>query len=278
MEIGKEARKTVLITGSSTGIGRATALHFQRKGWNVAATMRSPEKEKELAQLPNMVCPKLDVVDSASVQSAIREVVQKFGSIDVLVNNAGYGLSGPFEGMTESQINRQFETNVFGLMRVIRTVIPHFRAKKSGVIINISSIGGRVAFPFYSVYHATKWAVEGFTESLRFELEPFGIRVKLVEPGAIKTDFYNRSSDSSVLASPADYKDLTDVAFANMNRVGDAGALPEEVAAVIFKAATSTNTKLRYPVGKDAKPMLFFRPFLSDGLFASVVRSQVFKK
>lgn len=271
------ASKTVLITGSSTGIGRAAAIHFQKQGWNVAATMRTPNREKELQKLPGVICPALDVTDPNSIASALAETMERFGSIDAIVNNAGYGLTGPFEGVSEEQVRRQFETNVFGLMRMTKAILPHFRERKAGVILNVSSMGGRVVFPFYSIYHATKWAVEGFTESLRFEVEPLGIRLKIIEPGAIKTDFYDRSGDSTLSASPKAYQKWTDIGFKNMNAVGAKGAPPEAVARVIFRAATDNSSRLRYPVGSDAKSLLFIRKLMTDGMFAAVVNSQVFK-
>ena len=174
-------KKTVLITGSSSGIGRAAAKLFQKKGWNVAATMRSPQKEKELTNLENVICPQLDVMKVETIRQAVEETKQKFGEINAVVNNAGYGLVGPFEAATQEQIQRQFSTNVFGLMNVTGEVIPYFRERKQGIIANIASIGGRVTFPLYSLYHGTKWAVEGFSESLQHELKPFNIKIKIIE-------------------------------------------------------------------------------------------------
>lgn len=270
--------KTVLITGSSTGIGRAAAILFQKKGWNVIASMRNPDKETELLKHPNVFCARLDVTSAESVSEAIQKSIQRFGKIDVVVNNAGYGLTGPFEGVTEAQIYKQFETNVFGLMRVVRTVLPYFREQKSGTIINVSSIGGRIVFPYYSLYHASKWAVEGFTESLRFEVEPLGIKVRLVEPGPIKTDFYDRSGDSGLKTAPDDYQQLATLAMKNMDQEGDQGSPPEKVAEVIYRAATHPGYRLRFPAGKLAHPILLFRRFAPDGVFAKAVRGLVFRK
>lgn len=187
--------KTILITGSSSGIGRATALYFATKGWNVAATMRSPQREFELAKLPNVKVYPLDVTRPETIKEAVAAAISDFGGIDVVVNNAGYGGVGIFEAASQEQIERQFGTNVFGVMNVIREILPHFRERKGGTIINVTSVGGIITFPIYSVYHATKWAVEGFAESLQYELKPFNIKVKNIEPGAIKTDFYDRSQD-----------------------------------------------------------------------------------
>jgi len=272
------SRKTVLITGSSTGIGRATAEYFQQQGWNVAASMRTPDKETTLNKLPNVICPSLDVTKTDSIALAIKKTQEKFGAIDVLVNNAGYGLTGPFEGATDEQIRRQFDTNVFGLMAVTHALLPHLRERKQGVVVNVASMGGRLVFPLYSVYHSTKWAVEGFSDSLRFELEPLGIQVKIIEPGAIKTDFYNRSSDSTANQSPADYKAFAELAMGNMKKVGDKGITPTVVAKAIFRAATEDGKQLRYPVGLDAKMLLKVRRFVSDSIYASIVKSAVLKR
>ncbi len=156
--------------------------------------MRSPSDHADLAS-DHVRTLALDVTDPAAIRPAVDQALQAFGHIDVLVNNAGYGAFGPFEAATNEQIERQYATNVTGLMYVTREFLPHFRERKGGTIINISSVGGCATFPLYSLYHGTKWAVEGFSESLNFELEPFGIRVKLVEPGSIKTDFITRSLD-----------------------------------------------------------------------------------
>ncbi|TGM61858.1 SDR family oxidoreductase [Leptospira adleri] len=264
-------RKTVLITGSSSGIGRAAAKHFQSKGWNVIATMRNPEKEKELQNLPNLVCLPLDVTKPETIQKAIQAGIKQFGEIDVLVNNAGYGLVGPFEGANKEQIRRQFDTNVFGAMDVIQNILPHFRKNKKGNIINVASMGGRITFPLYSLYHATKWALEGFTESLQYELIPFRIRVKLVEPGAIATDFIGRSSDSTSENAPAEYKQFADAVFANMEKAMMTSS-SEAVAKVIYKAANDSCGRLRYAVGMDAKSLLGLRKFLSDGILFGIMK------
>lgn len=270
--------KTVLITGSSTGIGRAVALYFHQNGWNVAATMRNPSKETQLVNLPNVICPALDVTDANSVCSAIEAVKARFGAIDVVINNAGYGVTGPFEGASEEQIKRLFETNVFGLMRVTKALLPDFRARKSGIIINISSMAGRLVFPFYSVYHGTKWAIEGFTESLRYEVEPFGIRVKLIEPGTIKTDFYGRSNDSTRPNAPKEYAELTKIAFKNLDDVAAKGSTADGVAAVVFKSATDGSKRLRYPVGKNAALLLHLRRFIPARLFTIIIGLAVFRR
>ncbi len=255
-------RSTVLITGASSGIGRATALLFQERGWNVAATARSPQK-LDFQGLDRLVSLQLDVTDSATIDTAVAQTLEQFGGLDAVVNNAGYALMGPFESCTLDKIRAQFETNVFGLMAVTQAVLPHFRARRSGTFINISSIGGRVTFPLYSLYHSTKWAVEGLSESLQYELEPLNIRVKVVEPGPIKTDFYERSADRSKVVDP-DYKEFYERVIPRMDQAGRSGDKPEAVAQIIFKAATDRSARLRYPAGGSAGLLLTARKLLPD--------------
>ena len=181
--------KTILITGASIGIGRATAELFQSRGWNVVATMRKPDAGKDLVALPNVLVTKLDVTDQSSIDAAISAAIARFGSIDVLVNNAGYGLYGILEATSIDQIRQQFETNVIGLLATTKAVIPHFRRQHSGVIVNIGSIAGRISLPTGAPYNGTKFAVEGISEALLYEMRAIGVRVKLVEPGVIKTNF-----------------------------------------------------------------------------------------
>ncbi|MBC8045095.1 MAG: SDR family oxidoreductase [Rhizobacter sp.] len=270
--------KTVLITGASSGIGKAAAKYFQAKSWNVAAAMRSPEKETELTSLSGVKCFKLDVLDDASISTAIREAVSHFGGLDIVVNNAGYGAVGAFEAATKAQVERQFGTNVFGVMNVVREVLPFFREKKSGIIINITSMGGRLTFPLYSLYHATKWAVEGFTESLRYELTPLGIKVKLIEPGAIKTDFYERSQDLFKKDGLTAYDDYQTLTMPNMQAAGANAPGPEIVAEMIYTAATDGSDRLRYAVGSNAPALIFLRRILPESWFTGIVKSQVEKQ
>jgi NAD(P)-dependent dehydrogenase (short-subunit alcohol dehydrogenase family) len=266
--------KTILITGTSSGIGKATALHFAEQGWNVVATMRMPEKAGDWAQHSSITLMRLDVLDEASIQQAITDAINKFSKIDAVVNNAGYGLVGPFEASNNEQIQRQFNTNVFGLMNVCRAVIPHFRERRDGVIINVASMGGRLTFPLYSLYHGTKWAVEGFSESLQFELLPFNVRVKIIEPGAIKTDFYDRSMD--VISKPGltAYDAYVNKAMPNMNKFGETAPGPEVVAKVIYRAATDGSWKMRYQANG---ALLILRRVLPLAWFLSLVRKVVLR-
>lgn len=265
-------KKTVLITGTSSGIGKSTALYFASKGWNVAATMRTPEKEKELSKVDGIKLFKLDVTDPASIQSAIEESISVFGGIDVVVNNAGYGGVGVFEAASQEQIQRQFNTNVFGVMNVTRAILPYFRQKNSGTIINVTSVGGLITFPIYSVYHSTKWAVEGFAEALQYELRPFNIKIKNIEPGAIKTDFYDRSQDLFKKEGLTDYDNYAKVAFENTQNAGVNAPGPDVVARKIYKAALDRSFRLRYPAGPQAPALLFLRRLLPLSWFRSIVK------
>ncbi len=267
--------KTVLITGSSMGIGRATAEHFARAGWNVVATMLCPEEARDWAKQFDTLALRLDVTDVASIRDALDAAIEKFGAIDAVVNNAGYGLVGPFEASTPEQVERQLATNVTGVMNVTREILPHFRERRAGTIINVSSLAGRLTIPFYSVYHATKWAVEGFSESLSYELAPFGIRVKIIEPGAIKTDFYGHSQDLTGKPGLRAYDELAAKASSAMQKTVAKAPGPEVVAKAIYRAAVDGSWRLRYPV--NAGVLLWTRRLLGHRLFMAVVRRQVFK-
>ena len=267
--------KTVLITGSSSGIGRATAEHFDQQGWQVAATMRQPGSISQWADRPNIHQIALDVTDPVSIRAAVASAIEKCGAIDTVVNNAGYGMVGPFEASTPEQVDRQLATNVTGLMNVVRELLPHFRQRGSGTIINVSSMGGRLTFPFYSVYHASKWAVEGFSEGLCYELEPLGIRVTIIERGQIKTDFYERSPDLVSKPGLTAYDAMVDKAMPVMQKAGETAPGPEVVAKTIYRAATDGSARLRYPV--NARMLLWTRKLLGTRLFMGIVRGQVLK-
>jgi NAD(P)-dependent dehydrogenase (short-subunit alcohol dehydrogenase family) len=262
--------KTILITGASSGIGRATAIRFQSEGWNVAATMRNPSRETELQHLDNVAVFPLEVTDPNSINAAVASTIDRFGEIDVLLNNAGYGLVGALEAVDPAQLERQFATNVFGCVYAIQACLPHFRDRGAGLIINVSSIGGRIALPFNSLYHGTKFAIEGISESLALELAPHGIRVKIVEPGGVKTDFAGRSLDLM-------HKDGLDAYDASIQRAMAVFTSPDrasgyseasDIADVIYTAATDGTDQLRYLAGKDAEAMTIERARLSDEEYA----------
>jgi len=270
--------QTVLITGCSTGFGEAIARLFSSRGWNVAATMRRPEAGASLAALDNVLVTRLDVQDQASIDAAITAAIARFGRIDVLVNNAGFGLFGVFEAMPREKMLEQFEVNVFGLMDVTRAVLPHFRAYRSGVIINISSGAGVFALPMISLYTASKFALEGFSESLSYELADLGIAVKIVEPGGVtSTDFGRRSGEEAGRAAPpADYAPFVaaaDTLFTGL-RAARAGATSEEVAEVVFTAATDGSGQLRYVATDDIKPLVAARRETSEAEYLAFMRAR----
>ena len=267
--------KVVLITGASSGIGRETAKLFQSKNWKVAATMRDPEKSNVLAKIADIACIRLDVTDTHSIDSAIEQTLDRFGRIDAVVNNAGYAVAGPFEAATREQIERQFRTNVFGLMNVCRAVLPHFREQRRGHIVNIASVGGRMTFPLYSIYHSTKWAVEGFSESLQYELEQFNIRVKIIEPGPIRTDFYDRSQDIAKKDGLSAYDNMISRALPNMKKAGDSAPDGMVVAQTIYDAVTDGSKRLRY--GVNTKGILAARRALPFSLFSRLIKSVILR-
>ncbi len=261
--------KTILITGASTGIGKLTAAYFAEKGWNVAATMRTTAKGADLSKFPNVRVIRLDVMDQKSIQEAIEATKSAFGAIDVVFNNAGYALVGAFEAMSEAQIKQQFDTNVFGVMNVTRAILPYFRERRGGMIITTSSMGGLITFPLYSVYHGTKWAIEGFMESLQYELRAFNIKVKNIEPGAIKTDFENAIEFVTTDA----YKNYVPKVHHNMLDAYKTAPNAEVVAKKVFQAATDGSYRLRYPVGNQSPILLFLRRLLPNSWFFGIVRS-----
>jgi len=269
--------KTVLITGSSTGIGRAAAIHFQQQGWNVIATMRSPQKEEELNKLDNVLVTELDVTKQDTINESIKQGEAKFGKIDVLLNNAGYGLMGTFESANSDAIKRQFDVNVFGLFDVTKAILPHFRANKSGTIINVSSIGGRMTFPLMPLYHSTKFAVEGFSESLHYELAPLGIKVKVVEPGGVATDFAGRSLDFQHDESLQDYNEFVGNMMKTYETAFSAEGMStaDLIAKVIYTAATDDSNNIRYRAGADAAQLLSARDSMDDEAFIGMMKTNL---
>lgn len=268
--------KTILITGASSGIGKATALKFQREGWNVIATMRSPENEKDLNQLDNVLVTKLDVLELSTIKSALQEGINKFGKIDVVLNNAGYGLMGTFESAKRESIIRQFGVNVQGLFDVTQLTLPHFRANKSGMFINISSVGGRMTFPLMPLYHSTKWAVEGFTESLKWEMAEIGVQVKLIEPGGVATDFGGRSMDLQHNQEFTEYNEYVNHFMQAMAKSMNPETMskPDMIAEVIYTAATDEKDTLRYRAGADCEYLLSARDKMTDEEFFAMQKAQ----
>ena len=270
-------KKTVLVTGSSTGFGKATVEHFAAQGWNVVATMRKPEDGAALAALPDVLVTRLDVQDQPSIDAAIAAGIARFGGIDALVNNAGFGLFGVFESTSREKILEQFEVNVFGLMDVTRALLPHFRGRRSGVILNISSGAGVFTLPMISLYAASKHALEGFSEALAYELLPLGIVVKIIEPGGVVTTNFGQRSGaelgkSSALADYDPFVTAMNEVFAGLR--GERRATSEEVAKVIFDAATDGTQQLRYVATEDIKPLLAAKHELSDQAYVDFMRAR----
>jgi NAD(P)-dependent dehydrogenase (short-subunit alcohol dehydrogenase family) len=268
--------QTIFITGASSGIGKATALSFQDKGWNVVATLRDPAQAGDLAALPRVLVTRLDVTDGASVTAAVDAAHARFGSIDVLLNNAGYGAYGPLEAFDMDGVRRQFDTNVIGMLEVTKAVLPQMRAQGRGVIVNISSIGGRMTFPLGALYHGTKFAVEGLSESLHYELEPLGIRVKIVEPGMIATDFSGRSLDFRQTPDLTAYQPVVDKFFAVLGspEMAAAASPPSVVSEAIWTAVTDGTSRLRYTAGADAAAFMAARSAQDDATFIGGVKAQ----
>jgi len=268
--------KTILFTGASSGIGLSSVQLFLKEGWRVVATMRNPQAVADkLPPSANLFVVSLDVTDGESIKSGFAFAMSRLGSLDVVVNNAGYGLIGPFEASEPEQVERQFSTNVFGLMNLVREVLPHFRERREGTIINVSSMGGLFTFPLYSVYNSTKFAVEGFSEALQHELRQFGVRVKLIEPGPIRTEFYERSQEIMRKPGLSAYDALVNRAMKNMQESGKMAPGSEAVAQTILHAATDRSWRLRYPV--NSQGILALRKLLPDNLFFALVRTIVLR-
>jgi|TARA_B110000211_G_C14000141_1_gene518069 NAD(P)-dependent dehydrogenase (short-subunit alcohol dehydrogenase family) len=265
--------KTILITGASSGIGKATAVYFHENGWNVIATMRNPSSETDLHQLENVLVAQLDVLNLDSIKTSIQKGIERFGIIDVLLNNAGYGAYGPLESYPRENILRQFNTNVIGLLDVTQALIPHFRTNKAGVIINVSSIGGQMTFPLGTLYHGTKFAVEGISEALHHELKPFGVRVKIIQPGIIDTDFAGRSFDFQG-GNISEYQPIISAIMAQWQNPDLKLSPAVLVSEVIHKAATDNTNQLRYRVGEDAEFILSQRKKLDDLDFYQMMNHQ----
>jgi len=263
--------KTIFITGSSTGLGRATALLFAQRGWKVIATMRNPAKETELGAVAGITVMPLDVTDKAQIADTAAKALA-MGPIDVLFNNAGYGLAGAFEGATDEQLVDEIDTNLLGVMRVTQAFLPALRERGQGTIVTTTSIGGLVTFPFNSVYHATKWGLEGWSESLAFELEPFGIRVKTVAPGGIATDFASRSLVLTQHPAYAAAMGKVFAAFSNPERRAH-GSTAEQIAEVVYQAATDETDHVTFVAGEDAKANYDQRLAVGIDAFRAGVRS-----
>lgn len=267
----EKMQKTIFITGASTGLGKATAILFQSKGWNVIATMRNPEKETELTQLENVTLLKLDVTDPEQIKTTVAKAIS-LQNIDVVFNNAGYGLMGAMEAFGDEQIFKQFNTNLLGVLRVTHAFIPYFREKKSGLFISTTSMGGLLAFPLHSIYHATKFALEGWSEGMSFELGLHNIGIKTIAPGGIATDFTGRSLDRSL---HPEYKELEDKLFSLTDAMMESAASAGQIAEIVYEAATDGKDQIRYVAGKDAKALYARRLEIGSEEFRKEIRKQI---
>jgi NAD(P)-dependent dehydrogenase (short-subunit alcohol dehydrogenase family) len=268
--------RTVLITGCSSGIGKATAARLARNGWTVYATARRPETLAELTDCKHLA---LDVTDEASMAAAVDTVLAEAGQLDALVNNAGYSLSGAVETLDVDDIRREFETNVFGLVRLSQLVLPAMRSQRRGRIVNIGSMGGKLTFPGGGAYHASKYAVEAFSDALRFEVAGFGVRVVLIEPGLITTSFDEAALASMDLKSDGPYAAFnqavaTATTEAYAGPMAKFGGPPEAVAKVIEKALTKDHPKPRYTVTMSAPASIAMRKLLGDRGWDFAMRTQ----
>ncbi len=268
--------KTILITGCSTGIGRMTAKYFQEKGWNVAATVRKhSDADAELTDLGMMVA-ELDVTKEDTIKNAVVKAIERFGNIDVLLNNAGYGSYGILEATPERAIRMQFDVNVIGTLLVSKNVIPYMRKAGEGTIINISSMGGKITFPLGTLYHGSKFAVEGMSEALSYELEPIGIKVKMIEPGMINTNFEETTMKNlAVDPSQTEYAPFLEKVMAGMKNAGTNSSEPIVVSEKIYEAATDGKNQLRYIAGPDAEQIIAARKQMDDDSYMAMMKQQM---
>jgi NAD(P)-dependent dehydrogenase (short-subunit alcohol dehydrogenase family) len=262
--------KTIFITGASSGIGKATAKLFAAKGWQVIATMRKPENETELNLLSNVKLLALDVTNVAQIKDVAQQALA-LGPVDVVFNNAGYSLLGALEATTDEQLVRQMETNFLGVVRVTQAFIPAFRARRAGLFITTSSSAGLMAFPVSSMYDASKWALEGWSESLSFELSQFGIGIKNIEPGMVSTDI----GEKSVVVSHPAYEELANKFFAVISNPTSAVSTSEHIAEVVYEAATDGTDTLRYVCGEDAKALYAQRLAVGDEAFRKGIQQMI---
>ena len=271
--------KIAIVTGSSSGIGFETALALAREGYYTYATMRDTKKGSkilDIAKKENLKVEvlELDVDKETSIKNAINKIVLDKNRIDVLVNNAGYFLVGCLEDLSIGDLKAQFETNFFGIVTTIQAVLPIMRKQKSGIIVNVSSVAGRIGFPVTPAYISSKFALEGLSESIRYELEPFGIKTIIIEPGVIKTNLF-ASLKKSINPNSA-YKEITEKVINGITMMAEMGTSPVEVARTIIKAITSENPLSRYPVGNDAVMFLEAKKSKTDAEFENYVKKELY--
>lgn len=268
-------KTVVLITGASSGIGKETARTLLEEGYTVYAAARRIEQMDDLQKLGGILL-KMDVTKEEDLIAGIAQIKQAHGGVDILINNAGFGLYGAVEDIKIEEARYQMEVNLFSLARLTQLVLPYMREKRAGKIINLSSMGGRIYFPFGAWYHASKHALEGWSDCLRFELADFGIDVVIIEPGSIKTEFDGIMQDHLLKsAGNGPYNKLANSFAAAARGNPDRGSSPKVIAEVILKAIQAKKPRTRYVAGTLAKPMMFLRKFFGDRVFDRVLRSQL---
>lgn len=273
--------KIALVTGCSSGIGLETALALAREGYYTYASMRSTSKSSEIEgiakkeSLPLKVV-QLDVDDAGSVKSAVSQIMSEKGRLDVLVNNAGYGIFGCLEDVSVEELKEQFETNFFGIVRMIHETAPIMRAQKSGAIVNVSSVAGKIGFPGSPAYISSKFALEGLSESLRYELSQFGVNVIIIEPGVIKSNFFKSMRFPKSPRADSPYKELTEKVVGGIKMMAEMGTHPKEVADTIVRALKEKNPLPRYPVGNDAAMFLEAKKMKTDIEFENYLKKELF--
>jgi len=273
--------KVALVTGSSSGIGFETSLALARNGYHTFATMRNLGKGEKIKQIIEkedlgIEILELDVDSEESVNLAIKTVSEKKGRIDVLVNNAGYGMWGTVEDVSIDEFKEQFETNFFSIIRLIQKVAPIMRKQNSGNIVNISSVAGRIGFPVSPAYISSKFALEGLSESLRFELMPFGINVIIIEPGVIKTNFFDSMKLSEKSQQGSTYKEITDKVISGVKMMAEMGTHPKEVADVVIKTLGEEKPLPRYVIGNDAMMFLEAKKMKTDMEFENYLKKELY--
>jgi NAD(P)-dependent dehydrogenase (short-subunit alcohol dehydrogenase family) len=273
--------KVALVTGCSSGIGFETALALARENYHTYASMRDTKKGskiQEIAKKENLAITviALDVDKPESIKSAIKQIISEKKRIDVLVNNAGYGIFGCLEDLTIEELKAQFETNFFAVARLIQEVAPIMRAQKSGTIVNVSSVAGKIGFPGSPAYISSKFALEGLSECLRYELSPFGVNTIIIEPGVIKTNFFGSMKMPKNVKPESPYVDITNKVVAGVKMMAEMGTPPSEVADVIIKAIKDKNPLPRYPVGNDAIMFLEAKKMKTDIEFENYLKKELF--
>ena len=273
--------KVALVTGSSSGIGFETSLALARNGFHTFATMRDLGKDEKIKQIIekedlSIEILELDVDNEESVNRAIKTVSEKKGRIDVLVNNAGYGMWGTVEDVSIDEFKKQFETNFFSIIRLIQKVAPIMRKQNSGNIVNISSVAGRIGFPVSPAYISSKFALEGLSESLRFELMPFGINVIIIEPGVIKTNFFDSMKLSEKSQQDSTYKEITGKVISGVKMMAEMGTHPKEVADIVIKTLGEEKPLPRYVIGNDAMMFLEAKKMKTDIEFENYLKKELY--